>query len=317
MPEISPTARALRTLEILQNRPRTTADELAERLGVTERAARRYVEILREAGIGVDSSRGPHGGYRLRRGTRLPPIVFTQAEALSLVMAVLDGHPEATDATDSVGSALGKVIEALPDAVANRAAALRDHVCGAPNRFPTRPDPGITSSLVAAIAAQRGVLIEYQSEPGRQWTAEVDPWAVVVRHGRWYLLCRSRANDARRAYRVDRVRAVTVLDEVCTPPADLDPIPMLEQHLAAGWEYEVEVAIDAPLDAVARCVPRTLGQLQPLDADHTRLVGSTSNPGWYAEQLATIPAPYRIVRCPELQQAAQALGQRLLAAAGG
>ena len=74
----SPTARALRTLEILQTRPGTTADQLAERLGVTERAARRYIGILREAGIPVDSARGPHGGYRLRRGTRLPPVVFTQ-----------------------------------------------------------------------------------------------------------------------------------------------------------------------------------------------------------------------------------------------
>jgi hypothetical protein len=35
---------------------------------------------------------------------------------------------------------------------------------------------------------------------------------------------------------------------------------------------------------------------------------------WYAQQLAAIPAPYRIVRCPELQEAARVLGRRLLAA---
>ena len=64
----SPTARALRTLDILQTRPGTTADQLADRLGVTERAARRYIGILREAGIPVESTRGPYGGYRLRRG---------------------------------------------------------------------------------------------------------------------------------------------------------------------------------------------------------------------------------------------------------
>ncbi|MGW6930790.1 HTH domain-containing protein [Lentzea sp. NPDC054927] len=56
----------MRALEILQARPGTTADQLAERLGVTERAARRYIGILREAGIQVESNRGPHGGYRLR-----------------------------------------------------------------------------------------------------------------------------------------------------------------------------------------------------------------------------------------------------------
>ena len=136
-----PTARALRTLEILQTRPGTTADELAEQLGVTERAARRYVGILREAGILVNSARGTGGGYRLRRGTRLPPIIFTQAGALGLVMVVLDGHPAATAAADSVGSALGKVIQALPEAVGKHAAALREHVSGAPSRSRTWPDP--------------------------------------------------------------------------------------------------------------------------------------------------------------------------------
>jgi predicted DNA-binding transcriptional regulator YafY len=156
------------------------------------------------------------------------------------------------------------------------------------------------------------VRLGYRSEAGSEWVTEVDPWAVVVRHGRWYLLCRS--TDARRAYRVDRVRGVEVLDGTFSPPADLDPVAMLEEHLAVGWEYDVEVVIDAPADAVARWLPRAIGRLDPLAAEATRLVASTSNPVWYAEQLAAIPAPYRIVRGPELQEAARALGRRLLAA---
>jgi len=92
---------------------------------------------------------------------------------------------------------------------------------------------------------------------------------------------------------------------------------MLEEHLAVGWEYDVEVVIDAPAEAMARCLPRAVGRLEPLDAGSSRLVGSTSNPVWYAEQLAVIPAPYRIVQCPELQEAARVLGQRLLAASEG
>ena len=93
---------------MLQARPGATANELAAWLGVTERAARRYVGILREAGIPVESARGPYGGYRLGRGARLPPVVFTESEALGLVMAVLDGQPAAADVDDPVGSALGR-----------------------------------------------------------------------------------------------------------------------------------------------------------------------------------------------------------------
>ncbi|MFC6345227.1 HTH domain-containing protein, partial [Nocardioides hankookensis] len=68
MPDLSPTSRALLALEALQDSPGITAERLGRRLGVTARAARRYVEILREADIPVESVRGPDGGYRLGRG---------------------------------------------------------------------------------------------------------------------------------------------------------------------------------------------------------------------------------------------------------
>ena len=120
-----------------------------------------------------------------------------------------------------------------------------------------------------------------------------------------------------RAYRIDRVRDVQVLDGTFGPPADLDSVAMLEEHLAVGWEYDVEVVIDAPADTVGRRLPRALGRIEPIDAGTTRLVGSTSNPFWYAEQLAAVPTSYRIVGGPELQEAARVLGQRLLAAVPG
>lgn len=313
-PDASPTARVLLALELMQGSPGITADRLADRLGVSERAARRYIGILREAGIPVESVRGPYGGYRLGRGLRLPPLMFTAAEALGLVMAVLDGHHDASDTTDLVGSALAKIMRALPEPVAAQAEAVRRTTAPAPDRAAARPDPGTTTVLVQACSDHRRVRLGYRSEAGSQWVTEVDPWAVVVRHGRWYLLCRSHTADAVRAYRIDRVRAVEVLDDTFCPPAGFDPVAMLEEHLAVGWEYDVEVVIDAPAGTVARCLARALGLLEPVDAETTRLVGSTNNPVWYAEQLAAIPAPYRIVKCPELREAARVLGQRLLAA---
>ena len=313
--DASPTARVLLTLELVQDGPGITAERLADKLGVSERAARRYVGILREAGIPVESVRGPYGGYRLGRGARLPPLTFDATEALALVMAVLDGHHNVTDPTDPVGSALGKIVRALPEAVATQVEAVRRTTAPAPDRAAARPDPDTTTILVQACSNHRVIQIGYRSEAGSEWVTEVEPLAVVVRHGRWYLLCRSRAKDALRAYRIDRVRTVLVLEESFSPPADLDPVAVLEEHLAAGWEYDVEVVIDAPVERVGRCLPRALGRLEAIDGTTTRLVGSTSNPWWYAEQLATIPASYRIVKCSELQQTARVVGQRLVTAA--
>jgi predicted DNA-binding transcriptional regulator YafY len=315
--DTSPTARALLALELLQASPGITADRLGARLGVSERAARRYVAILREAGVPVESVRGPYGGYRVGRGLRLPPLMFTATEALGLVMAVLDGHHNAGDPTGPVGSALGKLVRALPEPVAAQAEAVRRTTAPAPDRGAARPDPAITTALVQACSNQRRVRLDYRSEAGSEWVTEVEPWAVVVRHGRWYLLCRSHPRGTQRAYRIDRVRGAEVLDDTFSPPADLDPVAALEEHLAVGWEYEAEIVIDAPMARVARCVPRTVGRLEPVDAQTTRLVGSTSNPAWYAEQLVLIPGAYRIVRGAEVQAAVRALGQRLLAASQG
>jgi predicted DNA-binding transcriptional regulator YafY len=311
--EISPTARALRALEVLQTRPGTTANELADRLGVTERAARRYVEILREAGIPVSSVRGPHGGYRLGRGTRLPPVSFTQTEALGLVMAVLDSHPDA-DGDDLVDTALGKVIRALPEDVGRQAAALREHASAAPDRFAARPDTAVTSDLVAAIAARRRVLVTYRGESGSEWVAEVDPWAVVVRYGRWYLLCHSHRAGAVRTYRVDRMLAVEQSDRGFEPSDGLDPVTALEEHLGTGWQFTTRVVFDAPLADVAPWVGAQMGRLQAAD-DGCVLVGSTRNPQMYAQEwLASVPFPFRVEGGPELRAAVGALAERLAAA---
>lgn len=316
-PDASPTARALLALELLQSSPGITADRLADKLGVSDRAARRYVGILREAGIPIESVRGPYGGYRVGRGLRLPPLLFSATEALGLVMAVLDGHHDAGDPSDPVGSALGKIVRALPEPVAAQAEAVRRATAPAPDRAAARPDPATTTALVHACSNRRPVRLDYRSEAGSERLVDVDPWAVVVRHGRWYLLCRSRTKDALRAYRVDRVGRVQPLDGTFEPPLDLDAVALLEEHLAVGWEFDTEVVIDAPIDAVARRLPRTLGRLEQLDAGTTRLVGSTSNPGWYAEQLAAVPGSYRILGSQEVQDAARALGMRFLAATGG
>ena len=205
-------------------------------------------------------------------------------------------------------------MRALPAPVAAQAEAVRRSAAPAVDRAAARPDPDTTGALVQACSDQRRVRIGYRSEAGSEWTPEVDPWAVVVRHGRWYLLCHSHAADARRAYRIDRVHGVEVLDDGFTPPVDLDPVTALEEHLAVGWEYDCEVVVDAPLDTVARCVPRSLGRLEAVGVTSTRLVGTTSNPWFYAEQLAALPAPFRVVRGPELRHTTRALGERLLAA---
>jgi len=314
--DLSPTARALLALELIQNHPGITAQRLGERLGVTDRAARRYVEILREADLPIESVSGPYGGYRAGRGLRLPPLMFSAAEALGLVMAVLEGHRSAADARDPVGSALAKIVRVLPARLAGPARAYRD-VTGTPAIPETWASPELTSALIEACTATRRLRLVYRVGRAGQRTMDVDPWAVVLRHSRWYLLCWSHTKDAQRVLRLDRIASADPLPDTFTPPADLDALRTLEEHLSQGWTHPVEVLVEAPVEQVRRWVSRSLGRLEADDAGGTRLLATTDDPDWYARQLATIPAPFRVMRSPELQRATAALGRELQRSANG
>ena len=329
--EISPTARALLALEAIQNVPGITAARLGERLGVTERAARRYVAILREAELPIESVSGPYGGYQVGHGLRLPPLTFTAAEASGLVMAVLEGHKGAADPADLVGGALAKIVRVLPSRVAAQVRTIRDGATGGSGGSGGSggegedPSPAalvgleVMTVLFDACAAGRRLRLTYRrghwAGDSADRAMEVDPWAVVLRHSRWYLLCWSHTVDARRVLRIDRIVTASQSPETFTPPAGLDALAVLEEHLSQGWTYEVDVLIDATVTEVARWLPRSLGALSPFDdGRRAQLRASTANPGWYVGRLAVLPYAFHVNGSAELRQAAADLGRRLIAA---
>ncbi|HQZ34604.1 MAG TPA: WYL domain-containing protein [Ilumatobacteraceae bacterium] len=312
--DLSPTARALLALEVIQNRPGLTGDELAARLGVTDRAARRYVAILREAGIPVDSVTGRYGGYSVGRGARVPPLMFSTAEALGLVVALLRGWHGSIDTDDPAATALGKILRVLPDAAAAPAEALRRVVAQNPSDAAATPDPTLTAEVAHACETHLRLQVAYRSHPGPEYQMVVDPWAVVVRHGRWYLLCWSLTADARRILRIDRIVRAEPIDDAVAPPSGLDPIREVEDHLADGWTHDVEAHISAPVDKIAPCVSRALGRLTPHDEHTCILRGSTDDPTWYAAQLASIPAPFTLIGSDAVRAELHTLADRLNAA---
>ncbi len=142
----------------------------------------------------------------------------------------------------------------------------------------------------------------------------MDPWAVVVRHGRWYLLCYSHRAGAVRSYRIDRVCAVRQTGPAFVPPADLDPVAAVEDKLGSGWDFATRVVFDTPPAAVLPWIPAPMGRLEPSGTGCV-LIGSTSNPDMYAQEwLARVPFTYRVEGGPELRTAVATLAARLNAA---
>src|SRR5258708_31364061 len=84
-----PTSRVLTVLELLQARPFITGPELAARLEMDVRTVRRYITHLQDVGIPVEANIGRHGGYRLRPGFKLPPLIFTEEQATAIMLGLL------------------------------------------------------------------------------------------------------------------------------------------------------------------------------------------------------------------------------------
>ena len=116
----SPTSRLLELLELLQARPLTTGREIADRLGIDARTARRYIEVLQGLGIPVEGQRGVGGGYRIRPGYRLPPLMLGDEEAVAVVLGLLATRSAGTD------GALAKIRRVLPTTLRRQVEALEE-----------------------------------------------------------------------------------------------------------------------------------------------------------------------------------------------
>ncbi|MBI5931011.1 MAG: HTH domain-containing protein [Chloroflexi bacterium] len=100
----TPATRLLTLLHILHANPGLNANDLAERLEVDSRTVRRYVMLLRDLGVQVESDMGQGGGYRLIRGAVLPPSLFSRDELVVLLQALETIDPSESDRQATVES---------------------------------------------------------------------------------------------------------------------------------------------------------------------------------------------------------------------
>ncbi|MGQ5264222.1 helix-turn-helix transcriptional regulator [Micromonospora sp. ZYX-F-536] len=310
-----PAARVLGLLELLQKRHRSTAAELAGQLGVDERTVRRYAATLVELGIPVTADRGRYGGYRLRPGFKLPPLMLTDDEAvavlLGLVVAERVGLGTEQPAT---ATALAKIRRVLPAALADRLAAVQEHLGFTLRRPEPGPQPASGTLLTLASAARhrQRVALDYRSWRGEQSHRELDPYGLVFHAGRWYVTGHDHRRGQIRTFRLDRVDAVTPGTATFTVPDGFDPVARVTRSLAAvPYAHEIEVLLETDLVAARRRVPPSVAELTATTDGVLLRTRVESLPGT-AALLAGLGCPFT-VRHPDALRGAVAEHARLLA----
>jgi len=308
---LEPSARLLDLLELLQARPLTTGREIADRLEIDRRTVRRYVTALQELGIPVEGQRGVGGGYRMRPGFRLPPLMLTEDEAVAVVLGLLAADRLGADVDD----ALTKLHRVLPDALRRRVEALEATLAftdAAPSAAPVRGDTALR--LAEAIRRRRRLDVRYRTYAGDESDRELSPLGLVVHSGRWYLAAFDHGRDDLRTFRVDRMSRAAIAEEPATAPPDgFDAVAEVSRSLArVPWDWEVEVLLDLTLDQAAQRIPATLAELIETE-DGTLLRMRVGSLDWAARMLAGLGCPFAIQRPEELRESVRALGERLTA----
>ena len=203
----------------------TTAGELAEDYGVTERTIRRDIEALQEAGFPLYDDRiDGRKVWRLVEGykQRLTQS-FTLAELSALyfgknLMSFLGGAPFASD----LESAFDKIREALP-------ARSLPYLARIQELFSARPDPfkdysqkqDVITGLIDAILHQRQTRIAYfsfNSKKTKDYT--IDPYRLVYFRGGLYLYAHAHEYGEVRTFAVERVQKIEVLESTFETPKD-------------------------------------------------------------------------------------------------
>ncbi|MBN2500168.1 MAG: YafY family transcriptional regulator [Anaerolineales bacterium] len=227
----TPATRLITLIMLLQRQPNQKAADLAEQLGVSVRTLHRYFEMLDEIGIPIYAERGPHGGFSLVRGYKLPPLVFTPEEAVAISLGTnLVREMWGQLYQEAALGALAKLDNVLPDAQrAEVAWAQRALIATGMHRADSHQMAPFLDMIRTGARQHRQIEIRYHSgsQPGTT-ERHVDPYALVHRIGWWYLIGHCHLRQALRTFRVDRIIDLELLEQEFEYPDDFDPYAYLE-----------------------------------------------------------------------------------------
>lgn len=307
-----PTSRVLTVLEMLQTYSCLSGPTLAARLEVDVRTIRRYILRLQELGIPVETLPGRHGGYRLRPGYRLPPMMFNDEEAIVLGLGLTIVQKSGlAGATAAANGALAKLLRVMPGALREQVVALQASLAmDAPV-----PDFEISSEvfgvLSTAIAKNQTVRLAYRQPEKPLSHRLVNPYGLVCHEGRWYLVgyCQLRADL--RVFRLDRLAELELEKSWFEPPPNFDCLKYaVESFAAIPDEWDIAVLLETTLGEIRSKVPLSLAILEPRP-EGVLLRAAMPDLDWMSRFLVGLGCRFKVQQPTELCTALERLAQEI------
>jgi predicted DNA-binding transcriptional regulator YafY len=313
----SPTTRLLTILELLQSYKQMSGPEMARRLEIDVRTVRRYIVMLQDMGIPVETERGPYGAYQLQRGYKLPPLMFTDAEAVALtlgLLAIREFHFPVDVA--AVEGALAKTERVMPEKLLNQARGLQEAI---QFNVPT-PPPALRNNflvtLSSAVQQRQRVRLRYRSWNGEETEREFDPYGIVFNDGYWHTAGYCHLRHDLRTFRLDRIVALEMGDDSFERPEDFDVLGHVLTSIALmpGTE-QIEVVMETSMERAQKVIPPIMGTLE---ASEKGIVfrRAASQLEWVAHILISADFPVHVVQTAELRQMLRDIAAKALKMVG-
>ena len=198
----------------LQTKRLLTATKLAEKFGVSTRTIYRDIKALEQAGVPVLTEDGK--GYSLMEGYRVPPVMFTEAQANALITAEqLVFQNKDTSFIKDYTEAIEKVKAVLKYNIQDKANLLSERTRFDQNNNRERNSSSL-SDLQFALTNFRLAKIEYTNEQNNTTTRHIEPFALLSTEN-WLLVAYCRLRREFRFFRLDRIKKLEILTDKFEP----------------------------------------------------------------------------------------------------
>ncbi|MEP7286526.1 MAG: YafY family protein [Chloroflexota bacterium] len=308
-----PTTRVLAVLALLQSHGRMTGAEMARRLEVNIRTLRRYITMLQDVGIPIIAERGRNGSYELTANYKLPPLMFTNDEAIALSIGLMTArHLGLAEAVRAIESAQAKLEQVMPPALKEQIQALTETVTLDLNAIPMESPGNVLLLMSSAAQLQRRVHIRYRSHADNATERDLEPYGLVFRQGCWYVVGYCVLRHGLRSFRLDRVEQVELTDTRFDRPAQFDALTHIIQSVATlPRQFDFEVLLKTDLRTAQREVFAVLGILEPVEGG-LLMHGSTDDLDWLARMMAGLSFDFVVHKPDELSTAVRKRAESLL-----
>ena len=199
----------------LQSKRLLTAREIAEKHHVSIRTIYRDIRTLENSGIPIVTEEGK--GYSLMQGFNLPPVMFTEKEANSLITAeqlILKNKDKSL--IEEYQNAVAKIKALLRHSQKEKIEYLSDRIYFRDN-LENQKTSNYLMTIQSAIANSNLIAIEYNSLQGEFTKRTIEPFALYSTQDNWLLIAVCQLKNDFRAFRLDRIERLIVQNQQFEP----------------------------------------------------------------------------------------------------